>query len=119
MQNLTRRKPDPDDPWNFTEDGRKMNILHARSWEWILRHKTEKASILSDDGLTLRALFMINENNKESRRKIVILSHGYGGISGDMGIFARYYYSRGFDILFPDQRAHGTSEGKYITMGAW
>ncbi len=120
MQNLTRRKPDPNDPWNYTEDGKKMLILRKRTSEWLMRQKTEKISLEADDGLLLHATFLENPANTGNKRKIVLFSHGYGGTSvGDMGVFARYYLDRGFDMLFPDQRAHGKSEGRYITMGAW
>jgi fermentation-respiration switch protein FrsA (DUF1100 family) len=120
MQNLTRRKPNPDDPWNFTVDGKRMLILRKRTSEWIMRQKTEKVVMEADDGLELHATFLSNPGNTGNKRKVVLLSHGYGGTSvGDMGLFARYYYDKGFDMLFPDQRAHGKSAGKYITMGAW
>ena len=121
IQNLTRRKPDPDELKKMSPDEKRLYVLRKRSYEWTRRQKTEKVVIESDDGLKLDATFLSNPANKnEGSRKVVLFSHGYGGRSiWDMGIFARYYFNKGFDILFPDQRAHGKSEGKYITMGAW
>ena len=44
--------------------------------------------------------------------------HGYRSIAENdfAGIFS-YYYELGYNILLVDQRAHGRSEGKYITFG--
>ena len=120
MQNLTRRKPESDDTSKMNADEKKLQVLRRRSSEWIKRQKTESITIGSDDGLKLHATFLRNPENKEKSRRIVLFSHGYGGRAiWDMGIFASFYYERGFDMLFPDQRAHGLSEGRYITMGAW
>lgn len=120
IQNLTRRSPDPNELDKMNQDEKKLYVLRKRSKEWIRRQKTETLTIESDDGLKLNATFLHNPNNGGDSRRIVLFSHGYGGRSiWDMGIFARYYYDKGFDMLFPDQRAHGKSEGRYITMGAW
>lgn len=34
-----------------------------------------------------------------------------------MAQFAKQYYKAGFNILMPDLRGHGDSEGQYTTMG--
>ena len=45
--------------------------------------------------------------------------HGFrSSPHADMSPVCDFYYSLGFSILLPCQRAHGASEGKYITFGA-
>lgn len=36
------------------------------------------------------------------------------GLNGE---FADYFYSLGYDVLVPDNRGHGKSEGDYIGFG--
>ena len=47
----------------------------------------------------------------------VIMIHGYLGKKEEMIHMASYYYKRGYNVLLPDLRSHGESEGKYIGMG--
>ncbi|KRM59342.1 alpha/beta hydrolase [Secundilactobacillus malefermentans] len=49
--------------------------------------------------------------------KTVIISHGYKGNRETMANFAKMYYDMGFNVLLPDDRAHGDSAGKYISFG--
>ena len=54
--------------------------------------------------------------NKNSK-KVVVLVHGYRANPNDFGCLARHYFDNGFSILMPDLRAHGKSEGNFITFG--
>ncbi|MFV0379672.1 MAG: alpha/beta hydrolase [Anaerorhabdus sp.] len=47
----------------------------------------------------------------------VILIHGYLANGSTVGIPATYFYEQGFDIVAPDLRGHGESDGDYIGMG--
>jgi len=62
----------------------------------------------------LKAKFLPNGTQTN---KAVILAHGYRKESGDMGDLVKFYYDHGFDILMPDARGHGESEGDYIGYG--
>ena len=70
--------------------------------------------IRSFDGLWLRGHAICTGESK----KTVILVHGYrsSGIRDFSGIIP-FYWDAGFNILLIDQRAHGESEGDYITFG--
>ena len=70
--------------------------------------------IESSDGLNLHA-YMINQN--ESNDKWAIVVHGYGGSGKLMSAKAKYFYKMGYNVLIPDLRGHGKSEGEYIGMG--
>lgn len=74
----------------------------------------ERVSITSCDGLKLYASYAEAENSVGT----VILMHGYhGSAENDFSVIFRFYRERGFNILAPDQRAHGESEGKIISFG--
>lgn len=83
-----------------------IEYINSKSYQW---HE-----IKSYDGLKLVARYFKNKDSD----KIILLFHGYRSISENdfAGIFS-YYYELGYNILLVDQRAHGKSEGKYITFG--
>lgn len=83
---------------------------------WAGTAPCEEWFLTSRDGLRLRARYYPAE---VPCGRLAVLVHGYhsSGQNDFSGIFT-FYHSRGFDILLPDQRTHGKSEGKYITFGA-
>lgn len=74
---------------------------------------TEDAYIESYDGLRLHAYQDFNESSDV----YVLLMHGYKAGPFTMSIYAEHYRELGFNIIVPDERAQGRSEGRYITMG--
>ena len=72
----------------------------------------EDVSIVSSDGLSLKASFYRNEGSR-----YVILVHGYMSSRKDMLHLAGVYSSWGYNVLSPDNRAHGESDGTWIGMG--
>ncbi len=81
---------------------------------WLKEHNAQPVSILSRDGLTLRGLWIPAEN----ARGTVLLVHGYRScVLADFGLAFDFYHDLGFNLLLPDQRSHGKSEGKFITFG--
>ncbi len=74
----------------------------------------EQVQITSFDGLTLRGLFVAHPNPKGT----VIMMHGYRSDGfADFSTLFGFYRSLGFNLLLPHQRAHLSSEGRYITFG--
>lgn len=70
----------------------------------------------SHDGLTLKAVYYPCEG--ESRGTMIYV-HGYTSHAERESAFpALFYRSLGFNVLIPYLRAHGLSEGKYISCGA-
>lgn len=84
-----------------------------KKWKFSEGLKEEK-KIQSDDGLTLSARFV---PQKKKSNTTVIIAHGYMSDSFAMGEYAEMFYNMGYDVLLPDNRAHGESEGKYIGFG--
>ena len=70
--------------------------------------------IRSDDGFKLHNYKIIN---KYSSKKWVIIVHGYISKGVNMASYAENFYDMGYNVMIPDLRAHGESEGYYIGMG--
>ncbi|MBR6473168.1 MAG: alpha/beta fold hydrolase [Firmicutes bacterium] len=74
-----------------------------------------KVKCTSDDGYELIAA-CFKQQEPEGRPWVVLL-HGYTGWKEEMYHYAARYYEQGFNILCPDLRCQGESEGDYIGMG--
>ena len=70
--------------------------------------------ISSDEGLKLHNYKIINKNVS---KKWVIIVHGYTSKGFNMTSYAKNFYNMRYNIMIPDLRAHGESEGHYIGMG--
>lgn len=106
-------------PW-FVEDELKKtpygkyyeHIINADNW--LKTHKAEDVYITSEDGLRLHGLWVGVDN----ARATVLLVHGYrSSMLVDFGLAFEFYHSMGFNLLIPDQRSHGKSQGWFITFG--
>ncbi len=98
----------PTDSWYDTI----MNVHDSLAEMQKLPH--ELLEIISFDGLRLKGIYYPGSCNKT-----MIWVHGYTSHGERESAFpAIFYRSLGFNVLVPYQRAHGISEGKYITFGA-
>ena len=106
-------------PWLVREEIEKTSYkkyyeLITRSHNWLCDHSPEDHYIISHDGLKLHALWVPAKNPKGT----VLFAHGYRSTYlVDFGGAMDFYHKRGMNLLIPDQRSHGKSEGKYITFG--
>jgi len=106
-------------PWLVEEEIKKTDygkyyehICHAH--QWLQLHDPKDVWIKSTDGLRLHALWIPAEQAKGT----VLLAHGYRStILADFAMIFDFYHGLGLNLLVPDQRCHGKSEGKYITFG--
>ena len=81
---------------------------------WIEAQPWEEWTIRSRDGLRLRARFLPAPGAK----RVFLLAHGYRSCAArDFSVAARPLYEMGSSLLLIDQRAHGGSEGRFITFG--
>ena len=81
---------------------------------WVDSSAKEVVSISSSDGLNLVGDVFTTDANSHNW---VIAIHGYTGKRQQMYSYARYYAEQGYNVLTPDMRSHGDSEGKFIGMG--
>lgn len=82
--------------------------------EWLETADVSTANITSDDGLNLVADYY---NTNPDSHKYAIVVHGYSGNRVHMKAYGLYYAEQDYNILMPDLRSHGDSEGTYIGMG--
>lgn len=81
---------------------------------WLANTEIEDQSILSHDGLRLAG--ELYWTDRDSHLWLLGI-HGYTSKKEDYRNLASVFAERGYNILLPDMRAHGESEGKYIGMG--
>jgi len=106
-------------PWLVEEEMQKTHYKEYIQYilvgaDFFKKHNTQKVQIESYDGLKLWGLWVPADNPKGT----VILAHGYRSSKYlDFGLALQFYHDWGMNLLVPDQRAHGNSEGKFITFG--
>lgn len=82
--------------------------------DWFSNIDSATIERVSDDGFKLIAGEFIADSDSH---KWVLLLHGYTGWKEEMYPFAAWYYKQGFNVLAPDLRCQGESEGDFIGMG--
>lgn len=87
----------------------------AEGMKWISAMPFEEQEITAPDGVKLYGRFYRNGDSKIT----ILMMHGFrSNALHDFSCAFKFYYDKGFNLLVPDQRAHGKSGGKYITYGA-
>lgn len=82
--------------------------------QWLRKHQAQDVYTTSFDGLRLGGKWVPAEHAKAT----IILFHGYhSSYLNDFAAIFSMYHSMGLNLLMVRQRAHGESEGKYITFG--
>lgn len=107
---------DPNAPQSIETDAEVINKQKSKEdvENWLKEVNTEETTIVSEDGLNLWGKLYFQEEESD---KWVIIAHGYTSSHEDVQPIALNFYNQGYNVLTPDMRAHGNSEGKYIGMG--
>lgn len=106
-------------PWTDEEAIKKTSYgkyydFIVGSDQWLRAHNAQDIYVESHDGLKLHGLWVPAENPKGT----ILLAHGYRStMLVDFHMVYDTYHNLGMNLLLPEQRAHGKSEGKYITFG--
>lgn len=88
-----------------------------QTFEWLQTVSSQTISAVSEDGYVLVAEKFYDEEKEESNHLWAIVLHGYTGWKEEMYPFAYWYYSEGYQVIVPDLRCQGESEGNFIGMG--
>jgi fermentation-respiration switch protein FrsA (DUF1100 family) len=86
------------------------------SWEsaWLDAQNVEDLWIESRDGLKLHGYYVA----APGASAVAILAHGYSVDGRQVADWARVFHDKfGMDVLLPDARGHGQSQGHYIGFG--
>lgn len=114
--NSDQREIDESDEVQLANDVEKQ-IIQNQNKETIkglnFSEKTKPMIISSEDSLRLRGQYLDHENS----HRWVILVHGYKSSNENMMSYGSEYYDNGYNVVLPDNRAHGKSDGDYIGMG--
>lgn len=93
--------------------GTGINQSAEEKWFTTKENRTNW-TLTSDDELKLHAIYLKADENTN---KNVIMAHGYMGTAEAMADYAKMYHDLGYNVLVPDARGHGESEGDYIGFG--
>ncbi|MBS5116019.1 MAG: alpha/beta hydrolase [Erysipelotrichaceae bacterium] len=94
---------------------KRRNEFNEAHLGWYQTVEKETLEMISFDGLILKAKYI---KAKEPTNKTLIAIHGYhSNGEREYMTYVKFYYDLGYNILLPDDRAHGESEGKYIGFG--
>lgn len=82
---------------------------------WLMNDSNYNDKYLTtDNNLKLHA-YEIKQENETNKWAIVV--HGYTSEGKLLSSKAKHLYNMGYNILIPDLRGHGASQGDYIGMG--
>lgn len=99
----------------FGDDDDDTSLEVEADVNWLIKDSNYiDTYITSSDNLKLHAYQVKNENKTD---KWAIVVHGYTSEGKLLSSKAKHLYNMGYNVLVPDLRSHGTSEGNYIGMG--
>ena len=99
----------------FGDDDDDTSLEVEADVNWLIKDSNYiDTYITSSDYLKLHAYEVKNENKTD---KWAIVVHGYTSEGKLLSSKAKHLYNMGYNVLVPDLRSHGTSEGNYIGMG--
>ena len=104
----------PHNQFTPEEESAEKNRLVLRE-QWLKTVTRQEFFCKSEDGLNLHAYTYIPQGPAYSRWAVIC--HGYDGDAASMLDQARPLSQLGFNVLLPNARGHGLSEGSYIGMG--
>ncbi|MQS75168.1 alpha/beta hydrolase [Companilactobacillus halodurans] len=81
---------------------------------WFANQKTQIWQQKSKDNLKLKARYLPAAHKTA---KTVVVIHGYGSASKYMGSYAKMFHKAGYNVLTPDNRSFGMSQGEYSGYG--
>lgn len=84
--------------------------------QFITQQIPKEWFLTSTDKRPLKLHAEVYQNGMENSKWVVAV-HGYGDRASGMIRWIRPFFERGYNVLAPDLRGHGKSEGDYIGMG--
>ncbi|MBQ3842775.1 MAG: alpha/beta hydrolase [Ruminiclostridium sp.] len=92
---------------------RNIADISDKTESWLSETDITEISITADDGAVMYADMVTADDSN----KWVILLHGYKRTRERVRNYGRFYAENGFNIIMPDLRGHGKSDGAFIGMG--
>ena len=76
--------------------------------------REQRVTLQTEDNIRLSGL-LYDQGGKET----VVYLHNIGSAAGEDFYYAPWYWEKGYNILMPDNRAHGESEGNCASYGVY
>lgn len=92
---------------------RQLRLTREAGRTWREAQSFETVSVRSRDGLRLTGYYL----PCPQAERTVLMVHGWRGSWEDMCEFGPFLQEQRCNLLFVEQRGHGTSEGKYLGFG--
>lgn len=89
------------------------NSLKEKQKGLEFQKKTKPMNVSSFDHILLQSQYY---QNKDVHNWVIVI-HGYQSQNTEMMSYGARYAEAGWNVLLPDNRAHGKSQGDYIGMG--
>lgn len=95
------------------DEGKTDPCTQGRAW--VREHPARRDVFLTSvDGLRLHGVAL----RQKASHRWALCVHGYHDDLSSMGVCARHYYEDlGWNVVLPDLRGHGDSEGTYVGYG--
>ena len=97
----------------FSSKGNDQPLNSAEVWAQKQKQSTWRQTS-SQGGLHLKARYYPAATTTP---KTMVVVHGFGDNSLTLGNYIRFFHQAGYNVLAPDNRSHGHSQGKYIGFG--
>ncbi len=98
---------------SFLNSKEDPQVVLAQKWLKQQPTQTWQETAANSD-LKLKALYV---PAKPASNKTIVVAHGYMGKKEDMARYIQLFNRAGYNVLAPDDRGHGQSQGNYIGYG--
>ena len=100
----------------YTDDiTENTRLASAETKTWLAENPPNTETLVNEEGFRLVAAIFRQPDRQEHRWAVLL--HGYTGWKEEMYHYAVHYWNHGYNILCPDMRCQGASEGDFIGMG--
>jgi len=97
--------------------GQENYDRHFADEAWFYSLKCPLIEITSRDGLKLKAFRYDADSSKEVKGTFLMMHGFHSGPVREFATLAKVYHEMGYNVILPYQRAHGESEGEWVTFG--
>lgn len=99
---------------SFLNNSRTKKQQADRDWLQRTRQETWHEAAVGHPDWRLTAVYVPAER---ATKRTVVVAHGYMNTKEDMASYIRLFHDAGYNVLAPDDRAHGASDGDAIGYG--
>ncbi len=95
--------------------GEERYQKHLTDAQWFNEQNYPLIEITSHDGLKLKAFVL--DAGKDSKGTVLLMHGFHSGPVREFATLAKYFRGLNYNVVMPYQRAHGESQGRWITFG--